>query len=204
MIRDERTQSDFRPPTSVFRPQASSLKPRTMFGNSPPTTHHSLLRSKQERLPAGVHCIPGAGVDPSVAMRGGRTPRETQACFGGKPVSLVHVAAAAARDHVFPRVLTAPRSRHHMIEALRRAAAVLTSVTIPSEHRAPAHGDSPLIRDLDIRSKLHHGRHLASCDADACNGNVDRRQRRRRGCEARDAVPGRGTDLRARLGGGGR
>ena len=101
-------------------------------------------------MPAGVHRIPGAGVDPSVAMGGGRAPGEIETCFGRKPVPLVHVAAPTARDHVFPRVFAAPRSRHHMIEALRRAAAVLTSVTVPSEHRTPAHGDSPLIRHLHI------------------------------------------------------
>jgi hypothetical protein len=136
----------------------SSLKPQTKFGNPPPTT--PLLRGKQEWLPAGVHRIPGARVDPSVAMRGGRTPGETETCFGGKPVPLVHVAAPTACDHVFPRVFAPPRSRYYMIEALSRAAAVLTSVTVPSEHRTPAHGDSPLIRDLDIGSKLYDGRHL--------------------------------------------
>jgi len=88
-------------------------------------------------------------------MGGSWSTGEIQSNLGGKLVSLVHVAATTARHHIIPRVFTAARARHYMVEALGGSAAVLTTMTIPAEHRPATDWNGAFVRDLHIRSELY-------------------------------------------------
>lgn len=112
----------------------------------------SRLRSRQVVVPLGLTLL-DAHREPCGPARHARCRSQRPSEITKQPVAFDVVASEAAGDQVLPRILSAPRSRHDVVNRGGGGRAVGASIRITPQHSPSRNRNAPHIRDSYVTAQ---------------------------------------------------